>query len=154
MGEKLSNLIRKRRNRSSTSSGYETSPLHETKNSEISQKQQTRTQTATTKQTAKSWRPSAKSNILENNWTPSSRDWVSLIHLKVPSENKKKITSLIESERKLTDQINGITSKNLYLYEEVLRNFMERDLGYRNARNVEITVNLGVPFQYLKVMFS
>ena len=74
-------------------------------------------------------------------------------------EQTKRITSLIESERKLTDQINDINSKNLYLEaysrrenikffnipevreedtEEVLRNFMERDLGYRNARSVEI----------------
>ena len=74
-------------------------------------------------------------------------------------EQNKRITSLIESERKLTDQINDITSKNLYLEaysrrenikffnipevreedtEEVLRNFMERDLGYCNARSVEI----------------
>jgi len=74
-------------------------------------------------------------------------------------EQNKRITSLIESERKLTDQINDITSKNLYLEaysrrenikffnipevreedtEEVLRNFMERDLDYRNARSVEI----------------
>ena len=30
-------------------------------------------------------------------------------------EQNKRITSLIESERKLTDQINDITSKNLYL---------------------------------------
>ena len=30
-------------------------------------------------------------------------------------EQNKKITSLTESERKLTDQINDITSKNLYL---------------------------------------
>ena len=74
-------------------------------------------------------------------------------------EQNKRITSLTESKRKLTDQINDITSKNLYLEayfrrenikffnvpevqeedtEEVLRNFMERDLGYRNARSIEI----------------
>ena len=74
-------------------------------------------------------------------------------------EQNKRITSLIESERKLIDQINDINSKGLYLEaysrrenikffnipevreedtEEVLRNFMEQDLGYRNARSVEI----------------
>jgi len=74
-------------------------------------------------------------------------------------EQNKRITSLTESKRKLTDQINDITSENLYLEayfrrenikffnvpevqeedtKEVLRNFMERDLGYRNARSIEI----------------
>ncbi|XP_078349534.1 uncharacterized protein LOC144658648 [Oculina patagonica] len=74
-------------------------------------------------------------------------------------EQNEKIASLIESERKITAKMNDIVSKNLYLEaysrrenikyfnipeareedtEEVLRNFLEQDLGYRNARNVEI----------------
>lgn len=73
----------------------------------------------------------------------------------------KRITSLIESKIKLTDQINYIIYKNLYLEtysrrentkvfntpevreedtEEVLRNFMEQELGHHNARNVETQV--------------
>ena len=74
-------------------------------------------------------------------------------------EQNERITSLIESEKKLNHQMDEIISKNLYLEaysrrenikffnipeareedtEEVLRSFMERDLGYRNGRSVEI----------------
>ena len=74
-------------------------------------------------------------------------------------ENNTKINSLLASEKMLRDQMNELMSKNLYLEaysrrenikffsipeedeedtEETLRNFMEDDLGYRNARTVEI----------------
>ena len=70
-------------------------------------------------------------------------------------ENNTKINSLLESEKMLRDQMNELRFKNLYLKaysrredikffsipeeddentEETLRNFMEDDLGYRNAR--------------------
>ena len=75
------------------------------------------------------------------------------------NENNTKINSLLESEKMLSDQMNELRFKNLYLEaysrrenikffsipkeddentEETLRNFMEDDLGYRNARTVEI----------------
>ena len=74
-------------------------------------------------------------------------------------EHNTRINSLLASKRKLRDQMNELMSKNLYLEaysrrenikffsipeeeeedtEETLRNFMEDDLGYRNARTVEI----------------
>ena len=74
-------------------------------------------------------------------------------------EHDTRINSLLASERKLHDQMNELMSKNLYLEacsrreniifyfipikkeedtEKALRNFMEDDLGYRNARTVEI----------------
>ncbi|CAH3028683.1 unnamed protein product [Porites evermanni] len=77
---------------------------------------------------------------------------------KIDKQNER-ITSLIESEKNLNHQMDEIISKNLYLEaysrrenikffnipeareedtEEVLRSFMERDLGYINGRSVEI----------------
>ncbi|CAH3183085.1 unnamed protein product [Porites lobata] len=74
-------------------------------------------------------------------------------------KQNERITSLIESEKKLNHQMDEIISKNLYLEaysrrenikffnipeareedtEEVLRSFIERDLGYRNGCSVEI----------------
>ena len=74
-------------------------------------------------------------------------------------ENNTKINSLLESEKMLRDQMNELRFKNLYLEaysrrenikffsipeeddentEETLRNFMEDNLGYRNARTVEM----------------
>ena len=213
MAEKLSNFIRKRRNRSSTSSGDETSPLHEAKklrdlaetadentnsdyeaNDEImealckiekfgeqlnsiiarlskldsieSSVRNIETNLANLKaRTGKleEFEATAKNDIAELKKSCSFNGDKCKEHRdalkKQMEEQNKRITSLIESERKLTDQINDITSKNLYLEaysrrenikffnipeareedtEEVLRNFMERDLGYRNARSVEI----------------
>lgn len=213
MAEKLSNLIRKRRNRSSTSSGDETSPLHEAKklrdlaetadentnsdyeaNDEImealskieqfgeqlnsiiarlskldsieSSVRNIEANLANLKaRTAKleEFEATAKNDIAELKKSCSFNGDKCKEHRdalkKQMEEQNKRITSLTESERKLTDQINDITSKNLYLEaysrrenikffnipevreedtEEVLRNFMERDLDYRNARSVEI----------------
>ena len=74
-------------------------------------------------------------------------------------EQNKRITSMLERERLLRDQINDLISKNLYLEsysrrenikffnireereedtEEILRKFMEKELGFRNAHTVEI----------------
>ena len=74
-------------------------------------------------------------------------------------EHNTRINLLLASERKLQDQMNELMSKNLYLEaysrrenikffsipekeekgtKETLRNFMEDDLGYRNASTVEI----------------
>lgn len=74
-------------------------------------------------------------------------------------KHSSRINSLMASERKLRDQMNEVTSKTLYLEaysrrenikffsipedeeedtEEVLRHFMENELGYRNARTGEI----------------
>ena len=74
-------------------------------------------------------------------------------------EQNKRITSMLERERLLRDQINDLLSKNLYLEsysrrenikffnireereedtEEILRKFMEKELGFRNAHTVEI----------------
>lgn len=212
MAGKLVNLIGKRRNRSSTSSGDETSPLHETKklknlaetadentnsdheaNDEImealskiehfgeqlnsiiarlgkldsieSSVRNIETNLANLKaRTAKleEFEATAKNDIAELKKSCSFNGDKCMEHRdalkKQMEEQNKKITSLTESERKLTDQINDITSKNLYLEaysrrenikffnipevreedtEEVLRNFMERDLSYRKARSVE-----------------
>lgn len=49
------------------------------KDSKILQKQQTRTQAATTRQTTKSWMLSTKSNKLETKRTPSLQDWVNSV---------------------------------------------------------------------------
>ena len=78
-------------------------------------------------------------------------------NLKEYKENVKKI--LDEQNQKLNHKIDDLISKNLYLEsysrrenikffnisensdedtEETLRNFMERELGFRNARSVEI----------------
>ena len=216
MAEKLSSLIRKRRNRPSKSSGDETSPLHEAKkikdlaetsdentssdhetndaddeimealskieqfgeqlNSIIarlskldsieSSVRNIETNLANLKaRTAKleEFEATTKNDIAELKKSCSFNGDKCKEHRdalkKQMEEQTKRITSLIESERKLTDQINDINSKNLYLEaysrrenikffnipevreedtEEVLRNFMERDLGYRNARSVEI----------------
>ena len=216
MAEKLSSLIRKRRNRPSKSSGDETSPLHEAKkikdlaetsdentssdhetndaddeimealskieqfgeqlNSIIarlskldsieSSVRNIETNLANLKaRTAKleEFEATTKNDIAELKKSCSFNGDKGKEHRdalkKQMEEQTKRITSLIESERKLTDQINDINSKNLYLEaysrrenikffnipevreedtEEVLRNFMERDLGYRNARSVEI----------------
>ena len=216
MAEKLSSLIRKRRNRPSKSSGDETSPLHEAKklkdlaetsdentssdhetndaddeimealskieqfgeqlNSIIarlskldsieSSVRNIETNLANLKaRTAKleEFEATTKNDIAELKKSCSFNGDKCKEHRdalkKQMEEQTKRITSLIESERKLTDQINDINSKNLYLEaysrrenikffnipevreedtEEVLRNFMERDLGYRHARSVEI----------------
>ena len=216
MAEKLSSLIRKRRNRPSKSSGDETSPLHEAKklkdlaetsdentssdhetndaddeimealskieqfgeqlNSIIarlgkldsieSSVRNIETNLANLKaRTAKleEFEATTKNDIAELKKSCSFNGDKCKEHRdelkKQMEEQTKRITSLIESERKLTDLINDINSKNLYLEaysrrenikvfnipevreedtEEVLRNFMERDLGYRNARSVEI----------------
>ena len=75
-------------------------------------------------------------------------------------ENNTKINSLLESKKMLRDQMNELRLNNLYLEaysrrenikffsipgedeenteETLIRNFMEDDLGYRNARTVEI----------------
>ena len=216
MAEKLSNFIRKRRNRSSTSSGDETSPLHEAKklrdlaetadentssdyetnvaddeimealskiekfgeklNSIIarlskldsieSSVRNIETNLANLKaRTAKleEFEATTKIDIAELKKSCSFNGDKCKEHRdalkKQMEEQNKRITSLIESERKLIDQINDINSKNLYLEaysrrenikffnipevreedtEEVLRNFMEQDLGYHKARSVEI----------------
>ena len=78
-------------------------------------------------------------------------------HLK--ERTTTRINSLLVSERNLQDRINELSSKDLYLeaysrredikffsipeeqdedIEEFLRNYMEQNLGYRNARSVEI----------------
>ncbi|XP_078350675.1 uncharacterized protein LOC144637643 [Oculina patagonica] len=213
MAEKLSNLIRKRRNRSSTSSGDETSPLHEAKkprdlaeaidestsseheaNDEImdalnkieligeqlnsiiarlskldsieSSVRNIETNLANLKaRTAKleEFEATTKSDIAELKKSctfngDKCKERQDELKKKIEEQNEK-IASLIESERKVTAKMNDIVSKNLYLEaysrrenikyfnipeareedtEEVLRNFLEQDLGYRNARNVEI----------------
>ena len=74
-------------------------------------------------------------------------------------EQNERNTSMLERERLLSDQINDLISKNLYLEsysrrenikffnireereedtEEILRKFMEKELGFRNAHTVEI----------------
>ena len=75
-------------------------------------------------------------------------------------EQNSKINSLLASEKELHDLMYDLSSKNLYLEaysrrenikffsipedkdaedtEESLRNFMENNLGYQNARTVEI----------------
>lgn len=169
MAEILSNLISKRRNRSSTSSGDETSPLHEAKklrdlaetadentnsdyeaNDEImealskieqfgeqlnsiiarlskldsieSSVRNIETNLANLKaRTAKleEFEATAKNDIAELKKSCSFNGDKCKEHRdalkKQMEEQNKRITSLIESERKLTDQINDITSKNLYL---------------------------------------
>ncbi|XP_078357425.1 uncharacterized protein LOC144642018 [Oculina patagonica] len=213
MAEKLSNLIRKRRNRSSTSSGDETSPLHEAKkprdlaeaidestsskheaNDEImdalnkieligeqlnsiiarlskldsieSSVKNIETNLANLKaRTGKleEFEATTKSDIAELKKSctfngDKCKERQDELKKKIEEQNEK-IASLIESERKVTAKMNDIVSKNLYLEaysrrenikyfnipeareedtEEVLRNFLEQDLGYRNARNVEI----------------
>ncbi|KAL9976218.1 hypothetical protein ACROYT_G013490 [Oculina patagonica] len=206
-------LIRKRRNRSSTSSGDETSPLHEAKksrdlaeaidestsseheaNDEImdalnkieligeqlnsiiarlskldsieSSVRNIETNLANLKaRTAKleEFEATTKSDIAELKKSctfngDKCKERQDELKKKIEEQNEK-IASLIESERKITAKMNDIVSKNLYLEaysrrenikyfnipeareedtEEVLRNFLEQDLGYRNARNVEI----------------
>jgi len=196
MAEKLSNLIRKRRNRSSTSSG-ETLPLHEAKklrdlvetadenpnrdyeaNDEIMEALSKIEQFAELNSiiarlskldSIESSFRNIETNLgnlkarmakLEEFEAKAKNDIAELKSCsfngdkckehqdalkKQMEEQNKRITFLIESERKLTNQINDITSKNLYLEaysrrenikffntpevredtEEVLRNFME-----------------------------
>ena len=216
MAEKLSSLIRKRRNRPSKSSGDETSPLHEAKKlKDLAETSDENTSSDHETNDADDEIMEALSKIeqfgqqlnsiiarlskldsiessvrnietnlanlkartakLEEFEATTTNDIAELKKYcsfngdkckehrdalkKQMEEQTKRITSLIESERKLTDKINDINSKNLYLEaysrrenikvfnipevreedtEEVLRNFMERDLGYRNARSVEI----------------
>ena len=66
-------------------------------------------------------------------------------------EHNTRINSLLASERKLRDQMNELMSENLYLkacfrrenikyfsIPEEKEDFVEDDLGYRNARTGEI----------------
>lgn len=218
MAEKLSNFIRKRRTRSSTSSGEETSPLHEAKklrdlieteheiassgdedhevNDEImdalnkieslgeqlnsimvrlnkldsieSSVRNIETNLANLKaRTAKleESEVKTKNDIVELKKACSfngdkCKEYRDDLQKKIDGQNDQ-IAALIESDRKLTEKLNDITSKNLYLeaysrrenikffnipetQEEnteevpVLRYFMEQDLGYCVARSVEI----------------
>ena len=213
MAEKLSNYIRKRRNRSSTSSGGETSPFQEAKkprdltetedkstgsdhetNDEVmaaldkiehigeklnsiidrlskldsieSTVRNIETNLANLKaRTAKreEFQATAKTDIADLKKscsfnTDKRKEYRDDLKNKIDEQNER-ITSLIESEKKLNHQMDEIISKNLYLEaysrrentkffnipeareedtEEVLRSFMERDLGYRNGRSVEI----------------
>ena len=213
MAEKLSNYIRKRRNRSSTSSGGETSPFQEAKkrrdltetedestgsdhetNDEVmaaldkiehigeklnsiidrlskldsieSTVRNIETNLANLKaRTARleEFQATAKTDIADLKKscsfnTDKCKEYRDDLKNKIDEQNER-ITSLIESEKKLNHQMDEIISKNLYLEaysrrenikffnipeareedtEEVLRSFMERDLGYRNGRSVEI----------------
>ena len=213
MGKKLSNYIRKRRNRSSTSFGGETSPFQEAKklrdltetedestgsdhktNDEVmaaldkiehigeklnsiidrlskldsieSTVRNIETNLANLKtKTAKleEFQATAKTDIADLKKscsfnTDKCKEYRDDLKNKIDEQNER-ITSLIESEKKLNHQMDEIISKNLYLEaysrrenikffnipeareedtEEVLRSFMERDLGYRNGRSVEI----------------
>ena len=213
MVEKLSNYIRKRRNRSSTSSGGKTSPFQEAKkprdqtetedestgsdhetNDEVmatlnkmehigeklnsiidrlsnldsieSTVRNIETNLANLKiRTAKleEFQATAKTDIADIKKscsfnTDKSKEYRDDLKNKIDEQNER-ITSLIESEKKLNHQMDEIISKNLYLEaysrrenikffnipeareedtKEVLRSFMERDLGYRNGRSVEI----------------